>query len=157
MPSEVRFKRIDEHAEVTLDELGGLLTDAANVFVTVQGYETAETLESVGETIRLGSLVLIQSLTLYHGVARLIDLSHLIDPVTIKVDDPSLTMDRAKGILEQLAVAYTHEREGQHIKVQRDLYRVVKCIAELIASEYTQDEIDHTEDIVEDFLSRNCR
>lgn len=160
---KVKLPRVRYHKEITEKELEFIIEDAACLYSLVSNYEAmksmyAYTNKEMDESyLRMQSSVLVFAMRLYHFVSQLLDISELMKPMIIEVKHPGMTVENSKMIMNQVAKAYTHFSDGEHIIVIADLYRVLPMIAELLYCEVEDDEIFDTykytlDGLVQDYL-----
>lgn len=149
MYHEVELPWVEYRAEPSEEELRGIVEDSANLLAALNQYEMWAVVEGVSELLSEDSsakrsdaelMVLFTALTLYHMAGKLLDISPLMRPMKLRVDGGVMTVSKGVEICCQSAKAYTHYIDGS-IKWQRDLYRVLSMVSELLCGSFLGEEI----------------
>lgn len=142
--TELELPWVEYKKDCTEEELSYLITDAADLYSAISRYEIAVKTGVDKHTIideGLDSMVLLMSMYLYHMVCQLISISPLMKPMKLRItEEHNIDTDNGREICCQLAKAYTHFCDGS-IKYQRDLYRVIESIAQLLYGTFSNEEI----------------
>lgn len=141
---EVRYSE-----PITSTGIEDMMADAANLYVSVQNCDAARLMNPDIPKASDGSVLsLTLSMMLYHMIGQMVRVS----PNPITITNPGYTMENAKRIILQLSEAYYNSTHGKLIKVQRDLYRVIPLIANLLYGEFTMGEINSSYRAVIEYL-----